>query len=126
MTTAADYRLTGPNSTRAIERGLAEDEWYQCVVPKDVMDGLLVRRDGPAICDTLLWFALLAASAWCGWLLWGTWWAISTFTAYGVLYASSADSRWHEAGHGTAFLTDRMDNALYEIASFMVLRESTP
>ncbi|MDD5351514.1 MAG: NADH:ubiquinone reductase (Na(+)-transporting) subunit F, partial [Chthoniobacteraceae bacterium] len=29
------------------------------------------------------------------------------------------------AGHGTAFKTDWMNNALYEIASFMVLREST-
>ena len=42
-----------------------------------------------------------------------------------VLYASTSDSRWHEAGHGTAFKTDWMNNALYEIASFMVMREST-
>ncbi|MEO8410911.1 MAG: fatty acid desaturase, partial [Propionivibrio sp.] len=45
---------------------------------------------------------------------------------YGVLYASASDSRWHEASHGTAFKTDWMNNALYEIASFMVLRESVP
>ena len=44
---------------------------------------------------------------------------------YGVLYASTSDSRWHEPSHGTAFKTDWMNNALYEIASFMVLREST-
>ena len=44
---------------------------------------------------------------------------------YAVLYASTSDSRWHEAGHGTAFKTDWMNNALYEIASFMVMREST-
>ena len=37
----------------------------------------------------------------------------------------SASSRWHESSHGTAFKTDWMNNALYEIASFMVMREST-
>ena len=41
-----------------------------------------------------------------------------------MIYASTSDSRWHEAGHGTAFKTDWMNNALYEIASFMVCRES--
>ena len=41
-----------------------------------------------------------------------------------MMYASTSDSRWHEAGHGTAFKTDWMNNALYEIASFMVCRES--
>ena len=43
---------------------------------------------------------------------------------YGALYASTSDSRWHESSHGTAFKTDWMNNALYEIASFMVMREA--
>ena len=47
------------------------------------------------------------------------------YALYAVLYASTSDSRWHEAGHGTAFKTDWMNNVLYEIASFMVMREST-
>ncbi len=47
------------------------------------------------------------------------------YLIYSVLYASTSDSRWHETGHGTAFKTDWMNNALYEIASFMVMREST-
>jgi MocE subfamily Rieske [2Fe-2S] domain protein len=42
-----------------------------------------------------------------------------------VIYGSTSDSRWHESGHGTAFRTDWMNDALYEIASFMVMREST-
>ena len=49
----------------------------------------------------------------------------SLTSIYSVLYASTSDSRWHECGHGTAFKTDWMNNALYEIASFMVMREST-
>ena len=56
--------------------------------------------------------------------LWGTWWAALPYALYAVLYASTSDSRWHESGHGTAFKTDWMNNALYEIASFMVMRES--
>ena len=58
-------------------------------------------------------------------MFWGGWWAILPFLVYGALYASTSDSRWHESGHGTAFKTDWMNNVLYEIASFMVLREST-
>jgi MocE subfamily Rieske [2Fe-2S] domain protein len=87
---------------------------------------LLARRDGPAIRDTLLWFALLIAFGGLGYLLWGTWWAVIPFAFYGVLYASVSDSRWHESSHGTAFKSDWMNNALYELASFMVLRESVP
>ena len=119
-----DYRLNGRDTVLAIEKGLVDAAWYQSPVPGDSMRELRERRDEPAIRDTLLWFALLAISGTCGYLLWGTWWAIIPFAAYGVLYASVSDSRWHESLHGTAFKTDWMNNALYELASFMVLRES--
>ena len=119
-----DYSLTGVNATLAIEKGLAEADWYQCDVPRESMRELLVRRDGPAIRDTILWFALILAAGYATWGLWGTWWAILPYAIYAVLYASTSDSRWHESGHGTAFKTDWMNNALYEIASFMVMRES--
>ena len=124
-TRLSDYGLLGKDTAIAIEKGLAEAAWYASPVPKQKMRELLKRRDGPAIRDTLLWFALLIGSGVGGFLLWGTWWAILPFMVYGVLFASSSDSRWHEPGHGTAFQTDWMNNALYEIASFMVLREST-
>ena len=120
-----DYSLTGVNASAAIERGLAEADWYQCQVPREAMRALLERRDGPAIRDTLLWFALIIGFGAATYALWGTWWALLAYIPYAVLYASTSDSRWHEAGHGTAFRTDWMNNALYEIASFMVMREST-
>src|SRR6201999_3407348 len=104
---------------------LAEADWYQCPVPRETMRKLLERRDGPAIRDTLIWFGLLIVSGYLGYQWWGTWWAIFPFIVYGVIYGTTSDSRWHEAGHGTAFKTDWMNNALYEIASFMVMREST-
>lgn len=120
-----DYSLTGENAARAIERGLAEADWYQCPVPRATMRRLLERRDGPALRDTLLWFALILGSGYATFALWGSWWAAIPYALYAVLYASTSDSRWHESSHGTAFKTDWMNNALYEIASFMVMREST-
>ncbi len=121
---ALEYSLTGKNAASRVAEGLAEADWYRCHVPRGEMRRLLQRRDGPAIRDTLLWFSLLAGSGYAGYALWGSWWAILPFAIYSVLYASTSDSRWHESGHGTAFRTDWMNNALYEIASFMVLRES--
>lgn len=120
-----DYSLIGANSVLAIERGLAEADWYQCDVPRGTMRTLLERRDGPAILNTILWFALILSSGFATYMLWGSWWAILPYAIYSVLYASTSDSRWHETGHGTAFKTDWMNNVLYEIASFMVMREST-
>lgn len=120
-----DYSLTGESAAIAIEKGLAEADWYQCPVPREAMRTLLERRDGPAIRNTLLWLSLIVASGWCTWKLWGTVWAVLPYMLYSVLYASTSDARWHESGHGTAFKTDWMNNALYEVASFMVMREST-
>jgi len=124
MPPRVDYSLTGENAAAAIEQGLAEADWYQCRVPRDAMRRLLERRDGPAIRDTLVWLALIFGSGYAAFALWGSWWALIPFAVYGILYASSSDSRWHESGHGTAFRTDWMNNALYELASFMIMRES--
>jgi MocE subfamily Rieske [2Fe-2S] domain protein len=119
-----DYSLVGENSKKAVEMGLAEADWYQTPVPRSKLRRLLDRKDGPAIRDTVLWFVLLGATAWATVTLWGTWWVVLPYALYAVLYATASDSRWHEAGHGTAFKTDWMNNVLYEISSFMVLRES--
>ncbi len=119
-----DYSLTGENADRAIELGLAEADWYQCPVPRATMRKLLERKDGPAIRDCLLWFGLIISCGVATIMLWGSWWAALTYLAYAVLFGSTCDSRWHESSHGTAFKTDWMNNVLYEIASFMVTRES--
>jgi Na+-transporting NADH:ubiquinone oxidoreductase subunit F len=123
-----NYSLVGENTILALQRGLAEANWYTSPVPKEKMRELLQRRDGPALWDTLLWLAILIGAGVSGYVLWqaGSWWAVLPFMVYGVVYASSSDSRWHEAGHGTAFKTDWMNNALYEMASFMDMRESVP
>jgi Na+-transporting NADH:ubiquinone oxidoreductase subunit F len=120
-----DYGLIGANSVLAVEKGLAEADWYQCNIPRETLRELLERRDGPAIRDTILWFSLILGTGFATYAFWGTWWTIVPYMIYAALFASTSDSRWHEAGHGTAFQTDWMNNALYEIASFMVMREST-
>jgi MocE subfamily Rieske [2Fe-2S] domain protein len=120
-----DYSLVGVNSKSAIEKGLAEADWYQCPIPRNEMRKLLVRKDGPAIRDSVIWFGLIFGFAAATVLLWGSWWAFVPYLCFAVLYASTSDSRWHESSHGTAFKTDWMNNVLYEISSFMVMREST-
>lgn len=117
-----DYSLVGESSRHAVEIGLASAEWYHSEVPRKVMKELMKRSDGPAIRDTIIWFGLLGISAAGGIATWGTWLCVPFFAIYGVLYGSVCDSRWHECGHGTAFKTRWMNDVVYQIASFMVLR----
>ncbi len=117
-----DYSLTGRDTALARESGLANAEWYRTEVPRKVMKDLMQRRDGPALRDTIIWFALLAGSAWGGIAFWGSWAAVPFWLVYGVMYGSACDSRWHECGHGTAFRTQWMNDVVYHIASFMVVR----
>ena len=84
------------------------------------------RSDGPAIRDTLIWFAALIVTGGLGGYLSGApGGRCRVFVVYGVLYGSASDSRWHECGHGTAFKTRWMNDVVYQIACFMILREPT-
>ncbi len=121
-----DYNLVGAEGKRAEERGLAAARWYSCPVPRARLKELSQKRDGPAMRDTLIWFAALGASGWLGFHFWGTWWAVPAFFVYSVLYGGITDSRWHECGHGTAFRSRWMNDVIYQLASFMVMREPTP
>jgi fatty acid desaturase len=117
-----DYSLAGHDSARAIETGLAAAEWYRTDVPRQQMRDLMQRSDGPAIRDTIIWLGLLVVCGAGGVYFWGTWWCVPFFLAYGVLYGSASDSRWHECGHGTAFKTRWMSRFVYQIACFMIVR----
>ncbi|MBV1704114.1 MAG: fatty acid desaturase family protein [Hyphomicrobiales bacterium] len=120
-----DYSLVGKDAEEALAKGLASAEWYRCPVPRKELKELMKRSDGPAIRDTMIWLGALAVSGALGVHFWGTWAAVPFFLVYGVLYGSAGDSRWHECGHGTAFKTRWMDDSVYHLASFFMLREPT-
>lgn len=117
-----DYSLLGNSAGDAVERGLVAAEWYHTDIPRKTMKELMKRSDQPAIRDTILWLGGMVAFGGLGVYFWGSWWAVPFFAAYGVLYGSASDSRWHECGHGTAFKTRWMNDAIYQIASFMIMR----
>ncbi len=121
----ARYSLAGPENQAAVDAGLAGGDWFRSDVPRKRMKELMRRSDYPAIRDTAIWLGLLLAFAGLGIALWGTWWAAGCFFAYGTLYGSTSDSRWHETGHGTAFKTRWLDEVLYQLASFMIMRDPT-
>ncbi len=124
LTKSRDYRLVGSEGTVAQLRGLVDAQWHMSPVSPTDMAQLTIRRDGPAIRDTLIWVAIILVSAFLVVRSWGSWFVLPSLFIYGTIYASSADSRWHETAHGTPFKTDWMNAVLYEIASFMMLRES--
>lgn len=119
------YSLVGPEGQRAVEAGLAGGDWFRSDVPRNRMKELMRRSDYPAMRDTAIWLGAMVASGGLGAVFWGSWLAVPFFLIYGVLYGSSSDSRWHESGHGTAFKTRSMNNALYQVASFFMMREPT-
>ena len=108
--------------------GLAGGAWFRSAVPRKRMKELMRRSDYPAVRDTVIWLGLILLFGGLGttfWLVWHSWWAVPFFLAYGVLYGSTSDSRWHESGHGTAFKTRWIDEGLYQLASFMIMRDPT-
>jgi fatty acid desaturase len=120
-----DYRLVGGAGEQAHSRGLVSASWYKSAIPRAAMKELMRRSDREAIRDTLVWYALILASGSLAFISLGTAWAVPAFLLYGTLYAGPADSRWHETGHGTAFRTRWMNDLLYQIASFQVMRRPT-
>jgi fatty acid desaturase len=119
------YSLSGRDSRVAVEVGLSGGQWFRSEVPRKRMKELMRRSDYPAIRDTAIWLGLMGALAGLGIAYWATWWALPCFAGYGLLYGSTSDSRWHEAGHGTAFRTRWLDQGLYQLASFMIMRDPT-
>lgn len=120
-----NYSIAGPENQLAQEKGLAGAEWYTCPVPRQRLKELMKRKDGPAIRDTLIWLSLLIASGIVAYYSWGTWWAIPAFLVYGLLYSTAADSRHHECSHGTPFKTQWLNELIYQISSFMILKPAT-
>lgn len=125
VTYPRDYSLLGRDAKRATEIGLSNAQWYAAPIPRARLKELMKRSDGLAIRDTLIWFASFIVTAGFAIYFYPGLWSIPFFLAYGVLYGSSTDSRWHECGHGTAFKTRWMNDVVYHIACFMIMRPPT-
>ena len=125
MLKTRDYAMLGQDAKAAEAAGLKSAVWYHTDVPRAQIKELMKRHDGPAIRDTIIWLgAMLLFAALAIWI-WPSWWAVVPLACYGVLYGSATDSRWHECGHGTAFKTPWMNDAVYQIACFMIMRNPT-
>jgi fatty acid desaturase len=120
-----DYGMLGRDAETAVKAGIKSAEWYHTNLPRKDLKELMKRSNAAAIRDTVIWLGLMLVFAGLAIWLWPSWWAALPLAAYGVLYGSATDSRWHECGHGTAFRTQWMNNAVYQIASFMIMRNPT-
>lgn len=115
----------GESAKAAMEAGLVSADWYLPDIPRKTIKELMKRSDGPAIRSTFIWLSLMIILGSGAFYLWPSWWSAPFFLAYGILYGSASDSRWHECSHGTAFKTRWMNDVVYQIASFMMIRNPT-
>ncbi len=120
-----DYRLCSEEEQRAVAAGMAEAEWYRSPIEPARLKELMGRSNARASRDIVIYVGLLVGSGvWLYLSLW-SWWTILPLVIYGTLYGSTADPRWHECGHGTAFRTTWINTVIYYPASFMLLRDPT-
>ena len=66
-----DYSLVGPEAEKAVAAGLASAKWYTPPITRAEVKELMRRDDGPAIRDTLIWFAAFIVSGGLGYYFWG-------------------------------------------------------
>ena len=120
-----DYSLASDAERAAIAAGLAEATWYRSPIDADRLRALTERTNANAAAHVGLYVTLLVGSGiWAYLSLW-SWWTVPALFVYGTLYGSSADPRWHECGHGTAFRSSLLNDIVYYPASFMLLRDAT-
>lgn len=117
-----EYALTPANADTAKAAGLANPSWFRPSVDPAAIRALMEKSDARAGRDVAIWIGALILTGAIALALWPSWWSLPFWVAYGVLYGSAADARWHECGHKTAFRTPWMNTVTYHLASFMLLR----
>lgn len=103
-----NYSMLGPDAERAVESGLASADWYHTEIPRKEMKSLMKREDQLAIRDTFVLFGAMVLFAGFGIAIWPSLWSAPFWLAYGVLYGSAMDSRWHEVRAWNA-ISNRVD-----------------
>ena len=112
------YRLAGNPDAKMFEHS----DWYACPVSRKRMKELMKRSDGAALRDFGIWFALLAATGVLAVATAYSWPMVAALLVYGVLYASAAESRFHECLHGTPFRTRWLNETFLWILGFLALK----
>jgi Na+-transporting NADH:ubiquinone oxidoreductase subunit F len=120
-----EYSLTGPAAAAAVAAGLADAQWWVPPISPERLRALSTRNNWRPARDTALWLALIVGATVAAFLSLGHWYAVVAFAVFGALYGGSADSRWHENGHATAFRSRWANDVIYHLAAFMLLREPT-
>ena len=116
------YSLSEAQQMQNDSSTVVSPRWYRPQVDPQDIRVLMQKSDNIALRDTFIWFMGLGISGYMAVLLWPNLLSIPFWFIYGVLYGSASDSRWHECGHRTAFKTEWMNNVVYHIASFMLMR----
>ncbi|MDG2356305.1 MAG: fatty acid desaturase family protein [Paracoccaceae bacterium] len=116
------YVLTTENTGKGLNSSSNAVNWYRPKVASEEIRALMEKSDGRGILDTIIWLGSMVVLASVAIALWPSWWSTPFWLAYGVLYGSASDARWHECGHNTAFKTNWMNSLVYHIASFMLIR----
>ncbi len=114
--------MTESYSIIGAKSDLESPNWYRTKVDPTDIRKLMIKDDIRAGRDVVIWLGLMVIFAGVGILLWPSWWSAPFWLAYGVLYGSGSDSRWHECGHKTAFETRWKNEVTYQLASFMLMR----
>lgn len=117
-----DYALTSAGGQNTGGPNVIKPNWFRPTVDPAQIRQLMQKSDRIALRDTVVWLGAMALFACVAIALWPSWWSAPFWLAYGVLYGSGADSRWHECGHKTAFRTAWMNAVIYNIACFMMMR----
>ncbi len=113
-----NYRIAGNDDAR----NFRHEDWYTRPVPRKRMKELMRRDDRKALLNYSSFLLLLAGTGALAWHSWGTWLAVPAFMAYGVIYGSAAESRFHECLHGTPFKTRAINEFFFVLLGFMSLK----
>jgi len=99
--------------------------WFRPQIDPGVLTALCERRNFPALASTALWLLAMVSTGTFIVISWGSLWLIPALIVHGIMACGAADARWHECGHGTAFTHDWLNDSIYWLASFLLLREPT-
>lgn len=125
--TSEKYHLKGTADARHsldedVFEAEVEAEWFTATIDRRTLRQLMQRSDAAGYRHFAIWGVLLVGSGVGIVLTWWSWWTVPLLAVYGPMYAMS-DHHAHELSHGTPFKNRRVNEALFQINSFMTLHE---